>query len=83
MSIAFRRAYPFTLYANRHDTGEHDKISVQDFGIDNLTAADGLAVGTPSRFVENNGEVAQWNFTIDDNMLYKYLKLLADSENVL
>ncbi len=64
-------------------TGEHDKISVQDFGIDNLTAADGLAVGTPSRFVGKTMErLLSGIFTIDDNMLYKYLKLLADSENI-
>ena len=32
-------------------TGLHNRICVQDFGIDNKTAADGLAVGRASKFV--------------------------------
>ena len=37
-------------------TGLHDEVSVQDFGIDNVTAADGLAVGRASGF---DGEAMQ------------------------
>jgi D-serine dehydratase len=32
-------------------TDRHDAVSVQDFGLDNRTIADGLAVGRPSLFV--------------------------------
>ena len=32
-------------------TGLHNKVSVQDFGIDNITEADGLTVGKASGFV--------------------------------
>ncbi|WP_223590089.1 D-serine ammonia-lyase [Neobacillus bataviensis] len=64
-------------------TGLHDKIAVQDLGIDNITAADGLAVGRPSGFV---GKVIEpflsGIYTISDEQMYKLLKDLVDTEKI-
>jgi D-serine dehydratase len=64
-------------------TGRHDEVSVQDFGIDNLTAADGLAVGRPSGFV---GRALQRSidgyYTVSDEELYRLLALLESSEGL-
>lgn len=64
-------------------TEKHDKVCVQDFGIDNKTIADGLAVGRASGFVGRTLEsLLSGIYTIDDNRLYKYLSTLADTENI-
>ncbi|UOR14051.1 D-serine ammonia-lyase [Halobacillus amylolyticus] len=64
-------------------TGENEKVSVQDFGIDNHTEADGLAVGRPSRFAtEVSSHLVSGIYTIEDEELYKLLALLADSETI-
>lgn len=64
-------------------TGLHDKVCVQDFGIDNLTAADGLAVGRASSFV---GKTIQpflsGSYTISDERMYHLLTKLADLEDI-
>lgn len=61
----------------------HDKVSVQDFGIDNITEADGLAVGRPSGFVGKLlEELISGVYTVEDQHLYKLLSLLADTENI-
>ncbi|MBL4950645.1 D-serine ammonia-lyase [Neobacillus sp. YIM B02564] len=64
-------------------SGLHDKIAVQDIGIDNQTAADGLAVGRPSGFV---GRVIEpflsGSYTISDQQMLKLLKDLADTEGI-
>lgn len=64
-------------------TGLHDGICVEDIGLDGKTAADGLAVGRPSRLVGKALETLLDGIsTIDDYKLYDYLKALADSEGI-
>ncbi|MBG9586987.1 D-serine ammonia-lyase [Cytobacillus firmus] len=64
-------------------TGMHDKVSVQDFGIDNITSADGLAVGRPSGFVGQTIEpLLSGSYTVSDHELFKLLSALADTENI-
>ena len=64
-------------------TGMHDKVSVQDFGIDNITDADGLAVGRASGFVGKTLEnLISGSYTVKDEQLYVLLSMLSDSENI-
>lgn len=64
-------------------TGEMNRISVQDFGIDNRTAADGLAVGRPSSFATSiSRHLVSGIYTFEDRGLNKLLALLADHENM-
>ncbi len=64
-------------------TNEHNKLCVQDFGIDNVTVADGLAVGRPSKFVGDvMTELLAGIVTVDDNKLFRYLKTLVDCESI-
>jgi D-serine dehydratase len=64
-------------------TDKHDQVCVQDFGIDNITDADGLAVGRPSGFVgQRLKSLIDGVFTISDNAMYRHLALLSDHENI-
>jgi D-serine dehydratase len=64
-------------------TGLHDEVCVQDFGIDNITEADGLAVGRPSKFVGKTVEnLLSALYTIQDEELYTLLRLLKDTEGI-
>ncbi|UQZ88494.1 D-serine ammonia-lyase [Deltaproteobacteria bacterium Smac51] len=64
-------------------TGRHSEVSVNDFGLDNVTAADGLAVGRPSGFVGRTlvKDIAG-AYTVSDQELYRLLSILADQENI-
>ncbi|MFB5141043.1 D-serine ammonia-lyase [Vibrio diabolicus] len=64
-------------------TGLHDEIAVQDLGIDNMTAADGLAVGRASGFVGRAMErLIDGFYTIDDARMYHHLGELSELEGI-
>jgi len=64
-------------------TGLHSAISVQDIGIDNRTAADGLAVGRASGFVGKVMEpMLSGCYTVTDERMYAFLAQLTDTEGV-
>lgn len=64
-------------------TGLHDEVSVADFGLDNQTAADGLAVGTASAFVGKKMEpLLEGCYTIADETMFKLLTMIADTEDI-
>lgn len=64
-------------------TGLHDEIAVQDLGIDNVTAADGLAVGRASGFVGRAMErLLDGFFTLSDQSMYILLGWLAQEEGI-
>lgn len=64
-------------------SGFHDKIAVEDIGLDNKTEADGLAVGRPSSFVGGLMDMMlTGSFTIDDYRLFDYMRLLYKEEDI-
>ena len=64
-------------------TGLHDTVSATDFGIENKTIADGLAVSRPSGLVSRTMQyLLSGIFTVDDNEMYGLLTLLAHCENI-
>lgn len=64
-------------------TGLHDEIAVQDIGIDNITEADGLAVGRPSSFVgQAMMTLLSGVTTSDDSEFFKALVEMIDTESI-
>lgn len=64
-------------------TGLHDGLAVQDFGISNQTAADGLAVGRPSGFVGRSMQrMLDGFYTVTDGELFSLLQLLNQTEGL-
>lgn len=64
-------------------TGLHDAISVQEIGIDNKTAADGLAVGRASGFVGRAMEqLIDGCYTLSDESMFNFLAMLDRTEGI-
>ncbi|WP_319783522.1 D-serine ammonia-lyase [Oceanisphaera sp. IT1-181] len=64
-------------------SGLHDQISVQDLHIDNITAADGLAVGRPSGFVGRlMSPMLDGFYTLSDEDMLSLLGLLNEQESI-
>ena len=63
-------------------TGLHSEVAVQDFGIDNRTAADGLACGRPSGFVGKALQHLLDGFlTMEDEEMFRLAAKAAELEN--
>lgn len=64
-------------------TRKYNEIHVGDYGIDNITEADGLAVGSPSGMVARLSEkLIDGIYTIEDERLFELLTILKDSEDI-
>ncbi len=64
-------------------TETHDQYCVQDFNIDNITIADGLAVGRASKFVGKTIEQLLAGIsTVSDETLYSYLKVMVEQYDI-
>lgn len=64
-------------------TGKREKVSVQDFGIDNITEADGLAVGRPSAYASSYiRKLVSGIYTIEDDVLLTLLRDLYKTEEI-
>jgi len=61
----------------------HERVCVQDIGLDGITCADGLAVGRPSAFVgKTMNNLLSGIYTLDDKQMYQMLALIKDTENI-
>lgn len=62
-------------------TGQHGGINVNDFGIDNKTEADGLAVARPSGLVSKIVDgLVEGCYTVEDTELFRLLAIIMDTE---
>jgi D-serine dehydratase len=64
-------------------TKKYGETNVNDYGLDNITELDGLAVASPSDFVAPLAEkLCNGFYTINDDDMFKYLYMLDETENI-
>ena len=64
-------------------TGMHSALSVNDFGVENRTIADGLAVGRASGFVgKQMYPFMDGCYSVSDERMSALLKMIYDTENI-
>lgn len=64
-------------------TKKYGSLNVNDYGLDNMTELDGLAVASPSDFVSPMMEyLCDGFYTVKDDEMFKMLYLLKKSENI-
>ena len=64
-------------------TGKKEQIHIREYGIDNMTEADGLAVGRPSKMVSDLSDtLMDGGYTLEDETLLSLMKLLFHTEKL-
>ena len=64
-------------------TNFKEGVSIYDFGLNNITEADGLSVSSPSRFVGSMVKnLVSGLFTVTDDDLFQFLYMLKESEAI-
>ncbi len=64
-------------------TGKKEQLHIKDYGIDNITEADGLAVGRPSKMVSDLSEtLIDGGYTLEDETLLRLMKMIYSSEKI-
>lgn len=64
-------------------TGKYGQVNVNDYGLDNRTQLDGLAVASPSDFVAHLADrLCDGFYTINDNDMFRYLYQLKKTEGI-
>lgn len=64
-------------------TGKYGKLNVNDYGLDNKTELDGLAVASPSDFVSPlMANLCDGFYTVEDEDMFKLLHLMKKAEDI-